>query len=301
MNHKNLFKLISLLIFLSAYTNNTKPQNIKNNVSQGEKQINTFEADSSNIKLFKKIIEYSKKEKLSEKTIPEIEISIAHYFLSTPYVAKTLEKEGNEHLIINLKELDCTTFVENVVSLSNCIKNKTTNFENFCKVLTKFRYRNGKIISYPYRLHYFSDWLLDNEKKHLISIVSNKFGIKTFDSTVNYMSTHALNYIQLKNDKFVKEIAEIEKEISQAQLKFVPKEKIYEIEKHIQNGDIIAITTTIKGLDIAHVGIAYFVNKRLHLFHASSSQKKVVISEKTLQDYLKGQTKNNGIIVARLY
>jgi len=68
----------------------------------------------------------------------------------------------------------------------------------------------------------------------------------------------------------------------------------------VQNGDLIAITTSIPGLDIAHVGLAIFVNERLHLFHASSTQKEVVISEETLQDYLKGITKNNGIIVARL-
>ena len=121
-----------------------------------------------------------------------------------------------------------------------------------------------------------------------------------FDPTVSYMSTHTKNYPQLKNEAFVKQIAEKEKEISQAKLTFVPEENIHDIEKHVQNGDLIAIATTIEGLDIAHVGLAYFINGHLHLFHASSTQKKVVISEKTLQDYLKGIKKNNGIIVARL-
>ena len=73
-----------------------------------------------------------------------------------------------------------------------------------------------------------------------------------------------------------------------------------DMEKYIQDGDLIAITTTISGLDIAHVGLAYFVNDKLHLLHASSTQNKVVISDKTLQDYLSGIKKNNGIIVARI-
>ena len=98
----------------------------------------------------------------------------------------------------------------------------------------------------------------------------------------------------------IEQIAEKEKEISQAILTFVPEENIHDIEKYVQNGDLIAITTTIEGLDIAHVGLAYFVNEHLHLFHASFTQKKVVVSEETLQDYLKGIKKSNGIIVARL-
>jgi len=300
MNHKNLITYLFLLMLFTACIsckNSTKQNQTK---ALEKEQINTCRADSVDIEVFKKIMQYAQKEKLSEKTLPEVEMAIAQFFLITPYVPKTLEKKGTEHLVINLRELDCTTFLENVVSLSSCIKNKTTDFESYCQTLIKFRYRNGKIDEYPSRLHYFTDWLLNNEKKQLISIVSNTFATDMFDPTVNYMSTHTKNYPQLKNEAFVKQIAEREKEISQAILTFVPEENIHDIEKYVQNGDLIAITTTIEGLDIAHVGLAYFVNEHLHLFHASSTQKKVVVSEETLQDYLKGIKKSNGIIVARL-
>ncbi len=301
MNHQNLITYFLLLIlFFTACTSGTKPEKQNQTKAPEKKQINTYRAENVDIEVFKKIMQYAQREKLSMKTLPEVEITIARYFLTTPYVPKTLEKDGAEHLVINLRELDCTTFLENVVSLSLCIMNKTTDFETYCQTLIKFRYRSGKIDEYPSRLHYFTDWLLDNEKKQLISIVSNTFATDMFDPTVSYMSTHTKNYPQLKNEAFVKQIAEKEKGISKAKLTFVPEENIHDIEKHVQNGDLIAITTTIEGLDIAHVGLAYFVNEHLHLFHASSTQKKVVISEKTLQDYLKGIKKNNGIIVARL-
>ena len=301
MNHNNLivYFLILMLSFV-ACTNDTKSAKQNQTKDPEKKRLNTYGADSLDIDVFSNLLQYAQKEKLSEKPLPEIEIAVARYFLSTPYVAKTLDINGEEHLVINLRELDCTTFLENVVSISTCIKNNTTDFETYCQTLINFRYRNGTLNEYPSRLHYFTDWLLDNEEKQFISIVSNTFATDNFDPTVNFMSTHPQSYPQLENEEFVEQIDEIEKKVSQAKLMFVPKENIQEIEKYVQNGDLIAITTSIPGLDIAHVGLAIFVNERLHLFHASSTQKEVVISEETLQDYLKGITKNNGIIVARL-
>ena len=295
MKFKYFFYVIFLIILFVSCKNDIKLLNQKEIPNQAN-----YDADSVDIKIYNNLIKYAQKNNLSDKTNSEIEINIARYFLGTPYVAHTLEKEGEEHLIINLHGLDCTTFVENVVSISRCIKNKTTDFETFCNTLKKFRYRNGKIDKYPSRLHYFTDWLSDNEKKHLITIVSNSFGEDDYDLDVNFMSTHPQYYPQLKNDTFVKQIADIEKKISNTDFKFIPKEKIKRFEKFIKNGDIIAITTTIDGLDITHVGLAYFVDDRLHLFHASSKNKKVVISDKTLEDYLKNIKKDSGIMVARL-
>lgn len=301
MKHKNLVtNILFLLLFCMACANGTKPEKQNQTRIPEKKQLNAYSADSLDIDVFNIIMQYAQTEKLNEETLPEIEIAVARYFLSTPYVAKTLDINGDEHLVINLRELDCTTFLENVVSISTCIKNNTTDFETYCQTLIKFRYRNGMIDEYPSRLHYFTDWLLDNEKMQLISIISNTFATDRFDPTVNFMSTHPQSYPQLGNEAFVKQIAEKEKEVSMAKLTFLPKENIQDMESHIQNGDLIAITTSIPGLDIAHVGLAYFVDGHLHLFHASSTQKKVVVSEETLQDYLKGIKKNNGIIVARL-
>jgi hypothetical protein len=55
----------------------------------------------------------------------------------------------------------------------------------------------------------------------------------------------------------------------------------------------------MKGLDISHVGIALWQEGKLHLMHASSTLKKVVISEKTLHEYMQGIQSNTGIIVLR--
>lgn len=68
----------------------------------------------------------------------------------------------------------------------------------------------------------------------------------------------------------------------------------------IQNGDLIALTTSDKGLDIGHVGIAVKMpDGKIHFMHAPLVGSKVQISESSLSDYVKQIKKHTGIIVLR--
>ena len=71
-------------------------------------------------------------------------------FIGLPYVAKTLDQHKEEQLVVNLRQFDCTTLVETVLALSECMKRKTPDFTHFCKELALIRYRDG-IVSYPTR------------------------------------------------------------------------------------------------------------------------------------------------------
>jgi len=261
---------------------------------------NKFNADTSDIAIYEKLIKYSNEIQLQSRSLPEIELEVARRFVGTPYVGHTLEKDSVENLVINLRELDCTTFMENVSAISLCIKKNTISFGDYCNMLVQLRYRNGKIDGYPSRLHYTTDWLLNNQEKGLLKIVSEDFGTAEFDSKVDFMSTHPASYKQLVNASFVEQIKHQEVRISSANLKFIPKGKINEFSTNIQDGDIIAISTTIPGLDFSHVAIALWKNNQLYFFHASSSEKAVVVSDKTLHDYLAGMKKSDGIVVGRL-
>ena len=44
----------------------------------------------------------------------------ARQFLGRPYVAHTLEINDKEQLVVNTRQLDCTTLVENVTALTLC-------------------------------------------------------------------------------------------------------------------------------------------------------------------------------------
>ena len=98
----------------------------------------------------------------------------------------------------------------------------------------------------------------------------------------------------------IETIKQIEKEINNKKHFYIPENKIQEIEKLINNGDFIAITTKIKGLDVSHTGIAIHINNRLHLMHASSKAKKVVISEIPLAEMIKKNRLQSGIMIVRV-
>ncbi len=234
-----------------------------------------------------------------EASTAELVVATGMQFLNTPYVAHTLESE-KEELIINLRELDCTTFAENCLAIARTIKSGQPTFENFTNELQQLRYRHGKIEEYPSRLHYFSDWIYENAQNGAIKDVTQQVCNTPFPLQVDFMSTHPDSYKQLKqNSSWVEEMKTIEAAISQRTMYYVPVEKVEEVEDQLKSGDIIGITTSVKGLDMTHVGILIKVNGRIHLMHASSKLMKVVISEEPLAEYLKGGKSNTGIMVAR--
>jgi hypothetical protein len=81
---------------------------------------------------------------------------------------------------------------------------------------------------------------------------------------------------------------------------FVPEERIAAVAPDIQDGDLIAATSTRAGLDVAHTGFALWKNGRLHLLHAPLVGKAVEISELPLADRLRGIPTQDGIMVARV-
>jgi hypothetical protein len=236
------------------------------------------------------------------KPINEVIVEIGKTFLGTEYVANTLEKEGDEQLVINLTGLDCTTFLETTLAFARCIKKGKTSFDDYQNELTFIRYRDGKIDKYPSRLHYFSDWIYNNQQKGIVDDITEEIGGKPIKFKVGFMSDHPDVYKQLKsNPEFINVIKKQEQEINKRQYYYIPENDIEKLESKIQSGDLIALTTIDKGLDIGHVGIAIkSSNGRIHFMHAPLSGSKVQITETPLSDYAKKIKKHSGIIVLRV-
>lgn len=239
---------------------------------------------------------------LSVKPIEDVIVEIGKSFIGTDYLAHGLEIDGDEQLVINLTGLDCTTFLENSLVLARSIKKGNTSFEDYQKELQLIRYRNGIIDEYPSRLHYFSDWIYKNQEKKVVEDVTKEIGGVKIKFNINFMSTHPDSYQQLKeNPDFIPIIKKQEKEISCREYYFIPKEELNSKEDQIQNGDLIAITTTVEGLDIGHVGIAVKMKDgRIHLLHAPTVNTKVHITEEPLSDYLMKYERHSGVIVLRV-
>ena len=239
------------------------------------------------------------KESLSQRAIGEVVVAIGVSFLGTPYVAKTLEQPGAEHLVINLHGLDCVTFVENTLALSRCVKLGTTTFEMYKHQLQRIRYRDGVIDGYASRLHYFSDWIDDNEKKGVLTNISTEIGGRVYEKKLGFMSSHPSSYKQLSDTSVLEKIRDRESAINARRHYYCPKEQLSAVEKKIEAGDIIGITTSIEGLDIIHTGIALRANGVLKYLHAPLSNGKVQISEVSLIEYLNSHQKHTGVMVAR--
>ncbi|KAA6351712.1 hypothetical protein EZS27_000983 [termite gut metagenome] len=223
--------------------------------------------------------------------------------MEVPYVAGTLEVDEEETLIVNREQVDCTTFVEYVLAMSLCSSQGDEMQEGeFRKNLLLIRYRDGKIDGYTSRLHYTSDWINDNVRKGIIEDITLENSSSTITLSLSFMSAHPELYKQLANSPAnVIKMIEYEKALSNKTVYWIPKEKIpAKGFSWIKNGDIIAITTPIPGLDITHIGIAVYIEGELHLLHASSLKRKVIIGETPLNEQLKKDKNMSGIRVLRM-
>lgn len=228
--------------------------------------------------------------------------------LGVPYVAHTLENNvGEQRLVINLHELDCTTFTENVLALSLCAHRRQTAFSSFTSLLDSIRYDQHLGFSgYPARLHYFTSWIIDNLQCGFLSKEVQRpnppfTAVQTV--SVNYMTTHPNRYTMLaENARWMNDIRRAERIITGKTYRYIPKSQLkntHTLRQTVHDGDIIAIITNISGLDTQHIGIAVWHADGLHLLNASSIHKKVVEKPMTLQQYLYKHSSMPGIRVVR--
>lgn len=234
------------------------------------------------------------------KDINALVVEIGGWFLGTPYKEKTLELPGEERLVVDMMGLDCTTYLETVVTLARLGNMGRYSFEDYSAELEFLRYIDGNKGEYPTRLHYFSDWIADNEVKNILKDITADIGGIPYVNRPSFMSSNPKFYAQLSNPKFVDKMKARERVIGARDYHYVPKSEIGTVEESIEAGDLIAITATMDNLDVVHVGFAVKRNGRTYLMHASSMSRMVEISEKPLSDYLATNKSQSGIIVARL-
>ena len=221
-------------------------------------------------------------------------LHFAKKMLGIPYVAGTLDGNEEEQLVVRIDALDCTTFVETVLAFCIADKRGERDFEGFKKALTDVRYRDGNLNGYTSRLHYFSDWIRNNEQMGFVKECTSETACsQPKELWLDFMTTHVDSYLPMKKDpELVKEMAAHEKNWQGTVVSYIPKENLNlsSDELKIKDGDVLAMVTNIKGLDIVHVGFAFWKEGKLHLLHASSSAKKVIEDPQT-QYESSGKTK----------
>ena len=237
----------------------------------------------------------------------ELLAAIGERLVGTRYEPRTLELAGPERLVINLESLDCVTFVENVLVMSRlawtadaALIDDPGRFQAaYRRQLTAIRYRDGVLDGYPSRLHYFSEWIGDNEAKGLVDGISQALGGVVDESPLDFMSTHPEAYRQLADPAALAEIADTEARLASVSRHYLPEDGIEDAARGIREGDIIAATSTVPGLDIAHTGIAVWRDGALRLLHAPLVGSHVQISDETLAERIRRIEGQDGIMVAR--
>lgn len=227
--------------------------------------------------------------------------SIARTFLGAPYVAGTLENNDTETLTVNLDEFDCTTLVETVMALAMTVNERRQSWRDFVYNLQRIRYRGGLADGYASRLHYISDWIIDNIHRGNFREVTSASDFATYEvKTIDFMSSNRELYPALADDATFDAIKNVEIGYRSHRYPIIKAARVGKAMKEfLEDGDIVAITTGKKGLDVSHMGIIVNIKGVKHLLHASSAAGKVTIDELPLDRYLT-RHRHTGIRVIRL-
>ncbi len=229
--------------------------------------------------------------------LPQQALAIAQSFLGAPYTHGTLDKNAEEQLVVNLRQLDCWTFVENSVAIAQA---GTGDFEAYQQELQKLRYWGGTINGFGSRLHYFTGWIMQAEKYHYLRDITAELGGVRYQKKFHYISARPTKYPKVSDKAVLRAIQAAEDRLNAHPWHFIPKSKVAAIESRIQEGDIILLCSAKADLDIAHEGFAVKKNGRIYLLHASSLQGRVMLSREPLPEYMAKQRGQSGIMVVRL-
>jgi len=274
--------------------------------SSGAESPNWQDADWA---VFEEKVEWLRHAGVDTLPLGEVMAALGSTFVGTAYVPHTLEADGPEGLVINFRGLDCVTFVENVFALARfyreswtpeLMQDRARAEDRYEVLLTELRYRGGEVDGYGSRLHYFTDWVQDNELKGLVTDVSEELGGVRDTEAVDFMTTHVEAYRQLSDAATVVEVRSAEERLSSLGRFYVPEDRIAVASSGIRNGDVIAATSTVRGLDVAHTGLALWVDGELHLLHAPLVGEEVQISEVSLAERILRIDGQDGVMIARV-
>jgi hypothetical protein len=236
-------------------------------------------------------------------------VRVGELAAGTPYEPATLEAylraggsaTGTEPLTLSLTRFDCVTLVEACLALGRVAGGtEPPTWDDFGREVERMRYRGGQRRGYASRLHYFSEWISDGERRGLVRDLGGELGGIEDARPLRFMTGHRASYPALADDGVFREIGAIEERLDAHPRRLVPRERIPEIAGRIETGDVLGFGTTIPGLDVTHAAFAYRdADGVLRVLHAPLSGGVVEITRATLPEYVAAIRRASGILVAR--
>lgn len=223
-------------------------------------------------------------------------------FIGTPYVAHTLEGD-EEILTVNLDELDCTTFVETSMALAYTVGETRRSWRDFVYNLRRMRYRGGEVDGYPSRLHYICDWAVDNIHRGNFKDVTRDFPrCNEMARTIDFMTSNRDKYPALADSANYARIRSVESGYRLHRFPYIKTVDLgnKDMKAAFHDGDVVALVSSLKNLDVTHMGIVVRQDGELYLLHASSKDGKVELTERPFADFMKRNRQWVGVRVFRL-
>jgi hypothetical protein len=246
---------------------------------------------------------FEEKWQIARKTrgaLPEKALAVMQAFMGTPYGSHLLDRSSEEHLVVNLRALDCWTSVEICTATALSARDSVADYAHFCQILRQLRYRNGITNGYGSRLHYFSEWILQNANNGYLQDITAAVGGVPLRKTISFMTDNPLSYPKATDRIQVNSIRSGQDAINGHSWYYIPKTQVAQMESLIAPGDLLVLTSVIPNLDVEHQGFAVRKNGHIYLLHASSTRKRVVVSTRTLSGYLAAVPQISGLMVIRL-
>ena len=249
--------------------------------------------------LFARVMADARQSSLHAASLGTIMRTVGLQFEGKPYAAGLLNTGPEGELMVDLTQFDCVLYLEVVLAMALGIATEDYDFDTFRARLKALRYRDGQMDGYCSLLHYFSEWIINNEAHGFLQNITQAVGGIPLEKTLNYMSTHRESYPRMaENDSLYRGILAMERDLADVALYHIPQAQIRRAYPLLRDGDILAMSTHIKGLDVAHTGLAFAQpDGTFGLLHASSSGGVMVSPD--LATYVLDNKAQIGIIVAR--
>ncbi len=247
---------------------------------------------------FHEILAAARAQNVAVRPYGEVVQWVGEQLLGRPYVAGMLDAPPEETLVVDLTAFDCVLYIENVLALSRAIVLERETYDDYAAGVRDLRYRDGEMNGYCSRLHYFSDWIANNEARGTVRNVTSEIGGVPFDKAITFMSEHRASYPKLASDSTYACILDREHELAEVELFYIPQDRIAEAYPLLQPGDIVATATNIGGLDVTHTGFVHKTDAHTGFMHASLASDKVKISN-DLQRYVQGISSQVGVVITR--
>ena len=235
----------------------------------------------------------------------------------TEYFFRQLMEDGNntdftqpleeEHLVVSLSQVDCTTVMEDVLALALCYRDGRITLADLKDYYRRMHYQDG-VISFATRNHYCT-WIMQSAiKEGFVERISPDEPVFPFTGLMelqpSYMTRNRhLFRPMMENEDNYKAVALRQQQ--GVRFTYIPRELLDMPQDSelgvIHDGDIMAVVCNqhswARGVEIKHLLLAKWIGGRLHFYHAT--EEGVKLASEDACTYMKDKFTMAGVAVYR--